>query len=187
MWTSILYKYHWYLVNVNSIFAQLNQHLPWPWCHSLWSFCPSCATCKCKRQMMDYSSQWPSDTIRQDGFRSALASSTPTWRRNDMEMLSTILALCEGNPSFTSGFSSQMASDAELWIFPCCYPAQNVDQTVELWWFEMLLFSCDITAISRCQNKPMLTCDKHIFDPVDRMELNFVKITAIFTTGLFQY
>ena len=90
------------------------------------------------------------------------------------------MTLCEGNPPFTSGFSSQMARDAEFWIFLVVNPAQNVDQTVELWWFEMILCLCDITAISHCKNKPMLTCDKHKFDPVDRMELICMKMISSF-------
>ena len=34
-----------------------------------------------------------------------------------MEKLSALLNLCDGNPSFTNGFLSQGASNAELWSF----------------------------------------------------------------------
>ena len=37
------------------------------------------------------------------------------------ENLSTLLALCEGNPSVTDGFPSLRASNAELWSFLCCW------------------------------------------------------------------
>ena len=40
-----------------------------------------------------------------------------TWWRHQMEILSALLALCEGNPFVTGGFPSQWASDAELWCF----------------------------------------------------------------------
>ena len=36
-----------------------------------------------------------------------------SWWCDDMEVLSTLLALCEGNPLVTSGFPSQRASNAE--------------------------------------------------------------------------
>ena len=39
------------------------------------------------------------------------------WWRYDMGTLSTLLALCEGNPLVTSGFPSQTASNAELFYF----------------------------------------------------------------------
>ena len=39
---------------------------------------------------------------------------------NAMEMLSEVLALCEGNPLVTSGFPSQMASNMDIWCYQCC-------------------------------------------------------------------
>ena len=41
-----------------------------------------------------------------------------------------LLALCEGNPSITSGFSTQRTNNAEFWC--CCQSYQSVEQTVEL-------------------------------------------------------
>ena len=38
------------------------------------------------------------------------------WWWLDMETLSALLALCEGNPPFTGGFPSQRASNVELWF-----------------------------------------------------------------------
>ena len=46
-------------------------------------------------------------------FRISIA--TCTWRRHDVDTLSTLLALCEGNPPGTGGFLSQIASNAEIW------------------------------------------------------------------------
>ena len=43
------------------------------------------------------------------------------WWWHGMERLSTLLALCEGNPPVTGGFPSQRASNADLWGFLCCY------------------------------------------------------------------
>ena len=43
-----------------------------------------------------------------------------TWWYNDMEMLSTLLALCEGNILVTGGFPSQRTGKAGLWCFLLC-------------------------------------------------------------------
>ena len=53
---------------------------------------------------------------------------------NHVEILSTLLALCEGNPPVTGGFPSQRVSDAGPWFraFLCCWDEQAVQQTVEL-------------------------------------------------------
>ena len=48
-----------------------------------------------------------------------------------METLSALAALCEGNPSVTSGFPSQRVSDADVWCFLSCQHAQRAEQTVE--------------------------------------------------------
>ena len=48
------------------------------------------------------------------------ADNLESWWSYDMEMLSTLLALCEGNPPVTSGFPSQRASNEKLWCFICC-------------------------------------------------------------------
>ena len=40
----------------------------------------------------------------------------PPWRRHDKETLSTLLALCEGNPPVTDGFPSQWVSNVGLWF-----------------------------------------------------------------------
>ena len=40
-----------------------------------------------------------------------------SWWRHRMEIFSALLALCEGNPPVTGGFSLTKANDAELWCF----------------------------------------------------------------------
>ena len=42
---------------------------------------------------------------------------TASYKRHAMETFSTLLALYEGNPSFTGEFPSQRASNAGLWGF----------------------------------------------------------------------
>ena len=42
------------------------------------------------------------------------------WWLHDMDMISILLTLCEGNPLITGGFSLQKASNAELWCFLWC-------------------------------------------------------------------
>ena len=50
-----------------------------------------------------------------------------------MELLTALLALCEGNPPATGGFPSQRTSDMgfEFFLF-WCNPKQAIEQTVEL-------------------------------------------------------
>ena len=64
---------------------------------------------------------------------------TSWWHK--MEMLSALLAICEGNPLLTSGLLSQRASNADLWCFLFRMPEQCVAQTVELLviWDAMML------------------------------------------------
>ena len=56
------------------------------------------------------------------------------WARQhvDMEMPSTLLALCEGKPPATGRFPSQSTSNAELWCFLCCQPKQTLEPTIQL-------------------------------------------------------
>ena len=42
------------------------------------------------------------------------------WWHHDLEMLSSLLALCGGNPPVTSGSPHRGASIVELWCFLCC-------------------------------------------------------------------
>ena len=51
-----------------------------------------------------------------------------SWWHNEMEILSTLQALCEGNPSVIGGFPLQRASNVELLIF-LCQPKLAVQQT----------------------------------------------------------
>ena len=51
---------------------------------------------------------------------------------HDMKTFSALLALCEGNPPVTSGFSSQSVSNMELWCLLWFASEQMVEQTVEL-------------------------------------------------------
>ena len=57
--------------------------------------------------------------------------SRPGWR-HATKMLSTLLALCEGNLLVSSRFHSQRASNVELWWFLCSSPEQTIVQTVKL-------------------------------------------------------
>ena len=56
-----------------------------------------------------------------------------SWWYHNMEILSILLALCEGNPPVTGGFPSQKANNVEHWCFL---------------WFEMWWCSCDITVMA---------------------------------------
>ena len=47
-----------------------------------------------------------------------------TWWCHDMETISALLALYDGNPPITDKFPSQRTSNVELWCFPCCELAQ---------------------------------------------------------------
>ena len=61
--------------------------------------------------------------------------------RHGMETPSSLLALCEGNPSVTDGFPSQKVSNAELWCVLCWGHEQTVDQAVEV---SVILVAMDI-------------------------------------------
>ena len=66
------------------------------------------------------------------------------WWHHDMVMLSSLLALCEGNPPVTGGFPSQRANNAELCCFLCFVSLKTVGQSVELpviWYALMLKWS----------------------------------------------
>ena len=51
---------------------------------------------------------------------------THAWRRQNMEMFSTLLAFCKGNPLVTGGFPTQKTSNVELW---CCF--LSVEHTMD--------------------------------------------------------
>ena len=71
---------------------------------------------------------------------SAQRASNEAGRCYGMEMLSALLALCEGNPLGSSGWihlspvdSPQKGpNDAEHWSLLCCHPLKAVEQTVKL-------------------------------------------------------
>ena len=49
------------------------------------------------------------------------------WRYHDMETLAVSLALCEGIPSVTGGFPSQLVIDEKHSCILCFYPEQAVE------------------------------------------------------------
>ena len=60
------------------------------------------------------------------------SNGSPSWWHYEIETLSSLPALCEGNPPpVTSGFPSQKATNVELWCFLWCQPSQTAEQTVE--------------------------------------------------------
>ena len=48
-----------------------------------------------------------------------------SWWRHDRETLSTLLAICEGNPSVTDGFPSQRTQQCGVFMFPLVLTWQN--------------------------------------------------------------
>ena len=55
-----------------------------------------------------------------------------SWWCHDMEMLSVLLALCEGNPPVIDGFPSQKADNMLLWCFLWCQP-KKLKKTENCW------------------------------------------------------
>ena len=55
-----------------------------------------------------------------------------SWRRHEMEIHSTPLALCEGNLPVTSGLPLQWARDAGLWWFPWTSFSTNISVAIGL-------------------------------------------------------
>ena len=52
------------------------------------------------------------------------------WWRQDIEMLSVLLALCEGNPPVTGAFLSDNSSDVNCFL--CWKPEQAAELTIQL-------------------------------------------------------
>ena len=77
-----------------------------------------------------------------------------SWWHHEMEMISPLLALCEGYPIATNGFPSQRANNVELWCFHWCSSEQTVGQTVEvpvIWDVMTLMWShWNVTGGNRC-------------------------------------
>ena len=73
-----------------------------------------------------------------------------SWRCHNMEMLSTLLSLCEGNSLGTGGFRWERASNSntKLWCFLWRKPEQFVEQAVLLpvIWdaFTLMWKQCDV-------------------------------------------
>ena len=55
--------------------------------------------------------------------------------RHQIETLLTLLMFCEKNPPVTAEFSSQRASDAELWCYLCCYAENPLNKQSSCRWF----------------------------------------------------
>ena len=60
------------------------------------------------------------------------------WYCDNMEMLSTSLALCEGNPAVTGEFPSKGTSKVELWYFMCCKVWTNSRVISDLRWLDII-------------------------------------------------
>ena len=63
----------------------------------------------------------------------------------DMEMLSASLVIYMGNQPITGGFSSQRASNVELWCYFWCKPEKLFIKQLGCWWFGRPWHSCDVT------------------------------------------
>ena len=61
-----------------------------------------------------------------------------SWLRHDMEALSALQALCEGNPPVTGGFPSQRASDAGFDAFFGVILNKTLNKQYSYRWFETL-------------------------------------------------
>ena len=68
------------------------------------------------------------------------SGSNATWRHG-MGMLAELLALCEGNPPATGGFSSQRASNGALSWFLCYQSEEASKQTIDF----MMMWGASIT------------------------------------------
>ena len=78
---------------------------------TLWDICPLqlCGICEMGLLTIEKSKWWFISVT--------MAECCCSWWRHDIEIHSTLLALCEGNPPVTGGFPSQMASNAGFVLF----------------------------------------------------------------------
>ena len=51
---------------------------------------------------------------------------------HEVETLLGFLVLYEGNPCVAAGLTSQLANNAEIWLFLCCKSKQTFEQTIKL-------------------------------------------------------
>ena len=72
---------------------------------------------------------------------------TSPWWRHDIETLTTLLGLHDGNALATSGFPLQRANDAELWWYLCCQLNTLLNMELSCQWFEMPLGSHENAAM----------------------------------------
>ena len=66
-------------------------------------------------------------------------------QEDDIDTLSVILAICEGNAPVIGGFPRN--SNAEFRCFVWCWPEQNVGQNSHCRWFETSWRLCDVIVI----------------------------------------
>ena len=57
-----------------------------------------------------------------------------TWWHHQMEIFSALLAICEGNPSVTGGFTSQRPVTRSFGVFFNLHLNQRLSKQPRLWW-----------------------------------------------------
>ena len=102
---------------------------------SPWSHTPLCLDQQCRRLLYNFDLQAV--------FMMDIAANLHTMWRHDMETLSALLTLCEGNPSVIDGFPSQRASNASCDVFFDILKG-TVEQTVQL------VVICDAMTLMWC-------------------------------------
>ena len=89
--------------------------------------------------------RWPRTTVRpaRNGTGRKL-----TWRRHDMETLSALMVICEGNPLVTGRFSAQRVSNVIFDVFFDVNPKRLLNKQWSYRWFATPWRSCDVSVMA---------------------------------------
>ena len=85
-------------------------------------------------------------------------------------MLLALLALCEGNPPVTGGFTSQRTSNVGHWYLLCCLPIRNIG--INSWVASMLM--CYNTYVTSFQSFSYTLCFAYVMVFEDKLITNIL-------------
>ena len=110
------------------------------WCEGIWLICTHIPMQFSEGKyfilvLIVFGSYGPAYIYLKDWYKRFIANTMPVHavlECNDMNTLSTLLALCEGNPPVTGGFPSQQTSNVVLWCFLPLVLTPTVEQTALL-------------------------------------------------------
>ena len=105
------------------------------------------------------------------------------WWRHDMEMLSTLLTLCEGKTPVTGGFPSQGTNNAKLWCFFHVSLYKLLNNESSCCWSETPWRSClKYRGLSRTPQVEQITIFNRRFNGENVDRTNLIHICSLAST-----